>query len=158
MRRSSAPPYRTNPGSRRCYLSPVPPALPRPGAKALSILRTSCFAPQSEVRLFGLRDGTNVVTVEVLVVFGAAIFFDRPTSGSLPLLDGSPWHGEGAWVFDANGVLQGLAAIHQLEPLNHVQFVRVRSAVIIDKGTIIESDGIDDQIIAYVMPHRFASP
>src|SRR5208282_5054394 len=75
-----------------------------------------------------------------------------------PMLDGRPWRVEGARIVDGDAYLQRLAAVDHLEALEHMHLVGVRRAVIVDEGAVIEPDGVDDQLVPFVMPDRFAIP
>src|SRR5215469_12564081 len=85
--------------------------------------------------------------------------------GSWPLrpqkaiaLHGVPGHREGARIIDVNVHLQRLAAVDQVEALDHVQLFGVWRPEAVDKRPVIESDGIDNERIAFVVADRFAVP
>ena len=50
------------------------------------------------------------------------------------------------------------AVVRHPETFHRMQLVRMRSFKIVDKGARRDSDGIDDQCIAFVMPDGFAEP
>src|SRR4029077_7681319 len=70
-----------------------------------------------------------------------------------------PGRGESAGVFDVNLNVKFLAAIRQLESLNHVQLLCMRRAVTIQRTFVIKSDRIDDERVAIlVMSDRLPVP
>src|SRR6266436_1941018 len=112
---------------------------------------------RSEIRLVGLGKRCDVVT-EVPDVVGLANVFNQRNADAPPRLDRRPGHVEGAGIVDGDEHLQRVAAIDHLEALDDVHLFGMRSAIIVDKRPVIQSDGVDHQLVALVMPHGFAVP
>src|SRR5258706_3455619 len=116
---------------------------------------TNFITRRSKIRTCCCRHRANIEIENVLVVLGAAVFLDRSACGAIPALYGRPGHVEGVRVLDPDRVLELLAAIDQLEALDHVQLLGVRRAVIVDKGARVDPDRVDDELVALPMPDRF---
>jgi len=112
----------------------------------------------SEVRLVGAGERRDVVAEEEVVVGFADVLDQRAAIDPPPMLDRRPRHVEGARIVDRDGYLQRLAAVGHLEALDDVNLVGVRRAVIVDERPVIEPDGIDDQLVAFVVTDGFAVP
>ena len=54
--------------------------------------------------------------------------------------------------------LHRAAAIGQVKPFDHMQFVRMRSLKTIDERAGVDADGVHHQCVAFVMADRFAIP
>src|SRR5262249_54936764 len=124
----------------------------------------------SKIRGGGLRQGPRRLTHEGIGIFGAdrlgqGAFLGSRQEGerravSLGLgyclldapvaLDRVPRCCEGPWVFDANVHFQDLAAIDQAPALDHVKLCRMRGFESVHKRLVIQSNGVNDQRIAFV--------
>src|SRR5579864_8277157 len=98
----------------------------------------------------------------IAVVLGAHHFVERylprPVIDAVTL-DRVPRHGEGAGVLDPDFDFERPAAVREPESLDDMQLRRVRRAVIVDKGPVVEPDRVNDQRVAIlVMADGFAVP
>ena len=106
----------------------------------------------------GLRDRTDAFVQVIAVVLGATLFFHRSSLHPPVTLDRRPRHVEGARVVDRHGDLQRLAVFDQSEALHDMDLARVRRAIIVDEGPVVQPDRVDDQRVAFVMADRLAVP
>src|SRR5258705_7153171 len=124
---------------------------------------------RSEIRSIRVRDLRSATAAEIIEwVLGAVPFDQRPCLGcsrdraerpivlrgpgfhAAIVLDGVPRRRERARVLDVDFYFQSLAAFDSAEALHHMQSLRMRSEIIIDKGSRVQSDRIDDERIAFV--------
>jgi hypothetical protein len=67
------------------------------------------------------------------------------------MLDGGPGHIERTRIVDADENLQRLAAIDHLETLHDVDLVCVGCSVVVDKCSVVQPDGVDNQFVTFVI-------
>src|SRR5262245_45386638 len=77
---------------------------------------------RSEIRRVVLRNRHDVIAEETDIARFAKVLNER-TLDALPALYAGPRHVEGTRIFDPDDRLQRLAAIHQLEALDHMDLV-----------------------------------
>src|SRR5215831_7734569 len=129
----------------------------RPSARKTPVSRLA-RARSSEVRLVGMGKRRYVVTEVKLVVRLANVLDQRAFLDAPPMLDRRPRHVESAWIVNSDEYLQCLAAIGHLEALDNVHLFGMWGAIIVDERAVIQSDRVDNQLVAFVMAHGFAVP
>src|SRR5438105_2304439 len=114
---------------------------------------------RSKVRVRGRGDWIHVVAEPGGVVIGADLFVLAGLNIAAIMLTRVPRHRKGPRVLDMNAGLERFALVGNAVSLHHMQFVGMRRAVAVHKGSVIEADRIYDQCIAaFIMAHGFAEP
>src|SRR6266481_9823605 len=101
---------------------------------------------RSEVRLVRMRNRFEALVENIAIVFGTNHFFERASrhagigcaAGGVDTaiaLDGVPRCRESAGVFHMHIHLHGLASLDRSKTLDDVKLLRVRRAVVVDKGS-----------------------
>ena len=111
-------------------------------------------AGRSEVRL---RGDWDAVVEEDEIALLADVLGDRPPPALVALV-GLPRPVERVGIFDRDVHLQHVAAVDQAPALRDMQLIAVRRPVRINERPGVQTNGIDDQRIAFVMADRFSKP
>src|SRR5262245_38172124 len=112
----------------------------------------------SEVRLLRYRYRLVVAADHVgRIVLGACDLDDLTLELVPPLIDGKR-RGERDGILDGDDRLQRLAGVDELEPLDDVELLGMRRAPVVDGRLAVQSDGIDDERVAFIVADGFAVP
>jgi hypothetical protein len=68
-----------------------------------------------------------------------------------PAMCAHPWCGKSPGVLDKHGNVNTITICRKLPPLYHMELFSMGGAVIIDEGPCRNSDGVNDQGIAFFM-------
>src|SRR5215471_262054 len=108
------------------------------------------------------RSGWNrfgVLAEQAVIVLGADIFDQWALLRAAIVLQPRPWRRKRARVLDIRTCFQGLAVIDNAITLDHMQHLGVWRAELVDEGSRVQTDRIDDERIAIlVMADGFAEP
>src|SRR5258706_12761846 len=114
------------------------------------------IAPASKIRL--LRYGRAVVDAErVQIVLGADVFGESAVH-TIVLPQRLPGRVERVRIVDRHEDFQLGAVLDQPPAFRDVQLSRMRRAVIVEEGLVVEADGVDDERVALVMADRISVP